>query len=60
MFLPEISEQVLVRLDICSDSIRESADPSREFLPEKDLPTADHLLVHRQQDMVFYTLPMHY
>ena len=51
---PEISEQVQERSDICSDSTRESVDPSKEYLQERVLPMVDHLPVHRLPDMVCY------
>ena len=59
-FLPEISEQEHVKSDICLDSTRESRECLKEFLQEKDLHGVDHLLVHRLQDMDYFTLQMHY
>ena len=54
MFLPEISEQALVRLVICSDSTREFADCMRVFLQEKDYHMAVHLPEQKLQDMDSY------
>ena len=60
MFLPVISEQAQERSASCSVSTRESAVHSRAFSQVRDLHMVDHLLVHRLQDMVCYTLQTHY
>ena len=50
-----ISEPALVRSDLCTDSTRDLPDSMKEFLPERDFPTADHLQEPKLPDTVSFT-----
>ena len=60
MYLPVTSEQAQERSASCSVSTRESVECSKAFLQVRDLHMVVHLLVQKLQDMVCYTLQMHF